>query len=160
MNYAVILSGGVGTRLGLDIPKQYYEVNQKPIIAHVIETLEDSCDVDGFVIVAALEWQEYVQRQISNREKFLGFALPGENRQLSIYNGLCCLREYLCDNERLQHSEDVQEMALDDVIVLVQDAARPNTSLDLIHRCFDLNQDEDGAMPVLPMKDTVYFKRL
>lgn len=40
MNYAVILSGGVGTRLGLDIPKQYYEVNGKPIICYVIETLE------------------------------------------------------------------------------------------------------------------------
>ena len=86
MNYAIILSGGIGTRLGLDMPKQYYEVNKKPIIRYVIETMEQCEVVDGFVIVAAEEWQEYVQNQNFLPEKFLGFALPGENRQLSIYN--------------------------------------------------------------------------
>lgn len=143
MNYAIVLSGGVGTRLGLNIPKQYYEVNNKPIIRYVIETMEQSDVVDGMVIVAAPEWQEYVQKQIRKSEKFLGFALPGENRQLSIYNGLCHLRELMDD--------------LDDVIVLIQDAARPNTSFELIEKCFSLDADVDGAMPVLPMKDTVYL---
>lgn len=142
MNYAIILSGGTGTRLGLDIPKQYYEVNNKPIIWDVIETLEQSSAVDGFVIVAAPEWQDYVGEQISLQDKFLGFALPGENRQLSIYNGLCFLRDKVLGN---------------DVIVLIQDAARPNTSVELIERCFALEEDVDGAMPVLPMKDTVYL---
>ena len=142
MNYVIILSGGVGTRLGLDIPKQYYEVNQKPIIRYVIETFEKSGVVDGVVIVAVPEWQDYAYEQISDTQKFLGFVLPGENRQLSIYNGLCYLKEKVLDS--------------DDVIVLIQDAARPNTSLDMIERCFDLAEDEDGAMPVLPMKDTVY----
>lgn len=71
----------------------------------------------------------------------LAGGLPGENRQLSIYSGLC----------RLKEVSDVK-----DAIVLIQDAARPNTSLDTISRCFALAEDEDGAMPVLPMKDTVY----
>ena len=141
MNYAIILSGGVGARIGLDIPKQYYEVNKKPIILNVIRTLEQSDDVDGIVIVAAEAWQEYVREQISVPEKLLGFALPGENRQLSIYSGLCVLRDF----------------AKTDDVVLVQDAARPNTSMTLIQRCFDLRDDADGAMPVLPMKDTVYL---
>lgn len=141
MNYAIILSGGVGARIGLDIPKQYYEVNKKPIIRNVIRTLEQSDDVDGIVIVAAEAWQEYVREQISMPEKFISFALPGENRQLSIYSGLCVLRD----------------IAKTDDIVLVQDAARPNTSMTLIQRCFALMDDVDGAMPVLPMKDTVYL---
>lgn len=51
MNYAVLLSSGVGTRLGLDIPKQYYEVNNKPIIRYVIETLEKSDVVDAIVLI-------------------------------------------------------------------------------------------------------------
>lgn len=145
MNYAIILSGGTGARLGLDIPKQYYEVNNKPIIRYVIETMEQSDVVDGFVIVVAPEWQEYVQAQISKLEKFMGFALPGENRQLSIYSGLCHLKE--C----------VKEADWDTDIVLIQDAARPNTSFELVERCFALEKDVDGAMPVLPMKDTVYL---
>lgn len=142
MNYAIILSGGVGARLGLDIPKQYYKVNNKPIIHDVIETLEKSDAVDGIVIVAALEWQGYVSEQISVAEKFIGFALPGENRQLSIYSGLSLLKE-----------KGVSE----DSVVLIQDAARPNTSKELIEKCFSLEAGVDGAMPVLPMKDTVYL---
>lgn len=141
MNYAIILSGGIGTRLGLDMPKQYYEVNKKPIIRYVIETMEQCEVVDGFVIVAAEEWQEYMQNQIFLPEKFLGFALPGENRQLSIYNGLCALRG----------------IAKEEDVVLIQDAARPNTLMKLIEQCLDLKHDVDGAMPVLPMKDTVYL---
>ena len=146
MNYAVILSGGVGTRLGLDIPKQYYEVNGKPIIRYVIETFEKSDIVDGMVIVAASEWQEYLFEQISSKEKFIGFAQPGENRQLSIYNGLCYLKDKLVADGQ----------GCEDVVVLIQDAARPNTSLKTITECFSLSEEEDGAMPVLPMKDTVY----
>lgn len=166
MNYAVILSGGVGTRLGLDIPKQYYEVNNKPIIRYVFDTLEKSEVVDGIVIVAAPEWQDYIQVQISDSEKFLGFALPGENRQLSIYNGLCFLKEVFASNDVLKTGVGVNETQggnlgcnLDDIIVLIQDAARPNTSLDTIARCFDLLDGEDGAMPVLQMKDTVYSSK-
>ena len=147
MNYAIILSGGTGTRLGLDMPKQYFEVNKKPIIRYVIETLEQCELVDGFVIVAAEEWQEYVRKQISVFEKFVGFALPGENRQLSIYSGLCALQNMLFE----------EKLELDNVVVLIQDAARPNTSTELIAQCFNLDEMEDGAMPVLPMKDTVYL---
>lgn len=147
MNYAIILSGGTGSRLGLDIPKQYYEVNKKPIIRYTVETLEQSQFIDGFLVVAASEWQEYVQKQISVPEKFLGFALPGENRQLSIYSGLCVLRDKLLEDN----------FNLDDAIVLIQDAARPNTSDKLIEQCLNLEEGVDGAMPVLPMKDTVYL---
>ena len=156
MNYAIILSGGTGARLGLDIPKQYYEVNNEPIIRYVIETMEQSDAVDGIVIVTAPEWQEYVLAQISAPEKFVGFALPGENRQLSIYNGLCLLREQLgIVNERTPSDSMAKEW--DEILVLIQDAARPNTSLELIEKCFSLPKDVDGAMPVLPMKDTVYL---
>ena len=145
MNYAVILSGGVGSRLGLNIPKQYYEVNQKPIICYVIDTIQKCDFIDGYVIVAEFEWIAYIKEQISFPKKCIGFASPGENRQLSIYNGLKCLNGMLTIS--------------DNDIVLIQDAARPNTSVDLLYRCFSLTENEDGAMPVLPMKDTIYFSK-
>lgn len=151
----MILSGGIGSRLGLSMPKQYYEVNGKPIIRYVIETFENSSVVDGILIVAAPKWQEYIKEQILKKEKFLGFAPSGENRQLSIYNGLCKLRE-LCD-ENLKTQRGVSK--LNDTLVLIQDAARPNTSQKMISECFSLKEDEDGAMPVLPMKDTVYVSQ-
>lgn len=140
MGYAVILSGGVGTRLGLEIPKQYYKVNGKAILQYVIETIENCQLLQGFVIVAAEEWWDDILAMTENGEKFLGFAAPGENRQMSIYHGLL----------------ELKKIAKEDDLVLVQDAARPNTSEKLLLRCLQLDSSVDGAMPVLPMKDTVY----
>ena len=153
MNYAVILSGGVGSRLGLDLPKQYYKVGDIPVIQFVLETMEKHELIDGYVIVAAKEWQEFLldcmksvrmsMSTVSGKEKFLGFADPGENRQLSIYHGLQALIGIAEEND----------------LVLIQDAARANTSDQLISRCLMIDNKEDGAMPVLPMKDTVYLSR-
>lgn len=151
MNYAIVLSGGIGSRLGLDLPKQYYTVGNKPIIQYVLEQMEENDLIDGYVIIAAKEWQAYILEIVQGikdndapvREKFLGFAQPGDNRQLSIYQGLLALMGKASDND----------------LVLVQDAARPNTSNALISKCLSLGSDEDGAMPVLRMKDTVYLSR-
>lgn len=155
MNYAIVLSGGTGTRLGLDIPKQYYEVNNKPIIGYVMDTLAACDKVDGIVIVAAREWQNYIQETALKTSKFLGFAEPGDNRQLSILSGLRFLQDYL---ERARDGESsMKQEEMEEVLVLIQDAARPCTSLELIASCFFLSDNEDGVMPALPMKDTVYL---
>lgn len=141
MGYAIILSGGVGTRLGLDIPKQYVKVRDKTILQYVVEKIEACTLIQGYVIVAAEEWQDDILSMMNLGEKFLGFAASGENRQLSIYHGLL----------------ELKKVAKDHDLVLVQDAARPNTSDDLLLRCMQLDDSADGAMPVLPMKDTVYI---
>lgn len=141
MGYAIILSGGVGTRLGLDIPKQYVKVKDKTVLQYVVEKIEACTLIQGYVIVAAEEWQDDILSMMNLGEKFLGFAASGENRQLSIYHGLL----------------ELKKVAKDHDLVLVQDAARPNTSDDLLLRCMQLDDSVDGAMPVLPMKDTVYI---
>lgn len=74
------------------------------------------------------------------REKFRGFSLPGENRQLSIFHGLADIRRY--------------GGAAD--CVLVHDAARPFISAELITECLTAVKGHDGVLPVLPLKDTVY----
>ena len=141
MGYAIILSGGVGTRLGLYIPKQYVKVKDKTVLQYVVEKIEACTLIQGYVIVAAEEWQDDILSMMDLSEKFLGFAASGENRQLSIYHGLL----------------ELKKVAKDHDLVLVQDAARPNTSDDLLLRCMQLDDSVDGAMPVLPMKDTVYI---
>jgi 2-C-methyl-D-erythritol 4-phosphate cytidylyltransferase len=148
MNYAVILSGGTGSRTGLSIPKQYYRVAGKPIIRYVIETIQNSAVFEGYVIVAEEKWIGACKQangcgtesQDASRCRFLGFAPPGDNRQLSVYAGLLKLKEYAAEED----------------IVVIQDAARPNTTAELLQRCVSFSSEEDGAMPVLPMKDTIY----
>lgn len=143
MAVALILSGGTGTRLGADIPKQYIEVYDRPVISYCIEQLSCHKKIDGIQIVAALQWRETVRESLKKydrNEKFRGFSTPGENRQFSIYNGLTDIRGYADDLD----------------VVLVHDAARPLLSAQMITDCLEAVQNHDGAVPVLPMKDTVY----
>lgn len=139
MNIAIVLAGGTGTRLGADIPKQYLEVAGRPVIAYCLQTLEEHAQIDAIQIVAEETWRPLVQKWAG--EKLRGFSQPGENRQLSILSGL----------------EDATAYASPEDVVLIQDAARPNTSAKLIRECVSLAAGEEGRMPVLPMKDTVYL---
>lgn len=144
MNIALILSGGVGTRLGGDIPKQYRMVGGKPVIVYCLETLVRQEEIDAIQIVADPSWREFIFENRSDSAwqlKFRGFSLPGDNRQLSIWNGL----------------QDIREFAGEEDVVLIHDAARPLLSGQLIRDCLNGMEGYDGVLPVLPMKDTVYL---
>lgn len=140
MNIALVLAGGTGTRLGADIPKQYIEVRGKMIIDYCLETMEHSNDIAEVWIVADEMWREHIKKV----DKFKGYACPGRNRQLSIYNGLKAIEESLADKEK-------------EVNVLIHDAARPFLTEKLISECVKAIEGHDGVLPVLPMKDTVYY---
>lgn len=142
MNVAIILAGGTGTRLGGDLPKQYIEVEGKPIIAYSLQVLENSEHIDEIRVVAEDKWQDLVRRVAG--EKLKGFSAPGENRQLSIWNALCDIAS--------EHGEDTRNM-----VVLIHDAARPFVTLELIEECILGCEEYSGVMPALPVKDTVYY---
>lgn len=145
MVVALILAGGSGTRMGLNIPKQYIKVNGKTIIAYCLETLLAHENIDAVQIVAAEKRQEEISGELGARmghdDKFRGFSAPGKTRQLSILNGL----------------ENIKSYASDSDYVMICDAARPLVSPLLITNCINAVKGHDGAIPVLPMKDTVYF---
>ena len=144
MNIALILSGGTGTRMGLDTPKQYIKVNNRPIIAYCIETLSRHHEIDAIQIVAEMQWHDFIKEYLVKfdlEKKFRGFSSPGANRQLSIFNGL----------------KDISRYAGEDDYVMIHDAARPMLTMEMISGCFKEVKGHHGVLPVLPMKDTVYF---
>lgn len=139
MNIALILAGGTGTRLGGELPKQYIEVGGMPMISYCLETFEQNKDIDEIRITADESWHEYIKKWTGG--KFRGFSVPGETRQLSIFQGL----------------SDMEKYAGTDDIVIIHDAARPLVSNELISECINACEGHDGAVPVLSMKDTVYM---
>ncbi|MCI8417107.1 MAG: 2-C-methyl-D-erythritol 4-phosphate cytidylyltransferase [Lachnospiraceae bacterium] len=146
MNIALVLSGGTGSRMGLDTPKQYISINGRPIISYCIETLVRQGEIDAIQIVAEPQWQELILETLvmaGGREKFRGFSNPGENRQLSIFQGM----------------KDIWDYASGDDLILIHDAARPLLGAEQITACLQAVEGHDGVMPVLPMKDTVYYSR-
>ena len=145
-NIAIILSGGTGTRLGGSVPKQYLEVHGKAIIMYCVETIAQMPEIDKIVICLADEWKMFVQDELQKAgiSTKVVYSLPGEVRQLTIYNALKVLRD--------QGIED-------DAIVVIHDAARPLVSETLLRRCIDGCKEVDGVLPVLPVKDTLYMSK-
>ena len=91
MNYAIILSGGIGTRMRRpDCPKQYIDVGGRPILMYTVETFQNNPDVDRIVIVAADEWRPSIRKWMEKEKvtKFESFADPGKTRQESFLSGL------------------------------------------------------------------------
>lgn len=149
MNIVVVLAGGMGARLGVDIPKQYIEVGGKPIIGYCLNTFFAHPFVDAVQIVADVSWRAYILDYMEKAgeipaealSKWKGFSNPGANRQLSIFHAL----------------EDCLQYAQPTDYVLLHDAARPLVSDKCITACFEKVKEYDGVLPVLPMKDTVYL---
>lgn len=148
MNTALILAGGTGTRLGADIPKQYIEINGRPVISYCMRQFVKHEEIDLIQIVADRQWhgmilkclEEYDCSQGGYKRKFCGFSEPGENRQLSIYHGL----------------EDIIRYTSESDVVMIHDAARPLVSARIITDSLAAVKGHDGVLPVLSMKDTVY----
>lgn len=141
MNIALILAGGTGNRAGLALPKQYVKIGGKPIISYCLDVFDQCEKIDSIQIVADEKWHEFILKQ--GCRKLHGFSVPGDNRQMSILNGM----------------EDIRGYAETDDILIIHDAARPCISDRLICDCLCAAKKHDGAIPVLPMKDTVYVSK-
>ena len=147
MVIAIILSGGIGSRIGLDVPKQYFKIKDRMLIDYSLEAVANCDAIDYFCVVAASLWRDKIEERMSkaSKSKFVGFANPGDNRQLSIVSGLHLIKDYFDKNG---FSADT---------VLIHDAARPNVTSSMMKEYIDALSGHDGVMPVLSMKDTVYL---
>lgn len=144
MNIALILAGGSGSRMGTDIPKQYLEVGGRHVMEYSLSVFIENAHIDAIQIVAEAKWQDLIRgclERIDLGQKFMGFSAPGLSRQLSILSGL----------------EDIRRYAPIQSAVIIHDAARPRVSRELIERSLAALSVHDGVLPVLPMKDTVYY---
>ena len=142
MNTAIILAGGVGSRMGVDMPKQYLLVNDKPIISYCLDVFQNHSEIDKIVIVVSDEYKDYVKELVEKYSvtKVCGYAPAGATRQHSIYNGL----------------KSADKNANNTDICIIHDAARPLVSDEIISDCIKGATEKDGAMPIIPVKDTIY----
>lgn len=143
MNYLVILSGGVGARMMSERPKQYIEINKKPIIQYTIECFDFTL-FKKIIIVVADNWKDYVRNIINNNfdKQLFDYAVAGDSRQESILNGMNAIKDY--------SSEDV---------VVIHDAARACLKPNLVKKMIETTKSFDGVMPVIPVKDTIYLSK-
>ena len=131
MNIAVIFAGGVGKRMGqTDKPKQFIEIEGKPIIIHTLEIFEKNKNIDKIVIASLKEWIEYLQELIEKYsiKKVEKIVSGGETGQMSIFAGV----------------KAAKELYPEDSIVLLNDGVRPFIDDDLINRNIE-NVKKNGS---------------
>lgn len=141
MNIAVIFAGGSGVRMGAGIPKQFLEINGKPIIVHTLELFENHNEIDKIYVVMLEEYIPYMRRLVQRFavSKVSAIVAGGETGQDSIYNGLKKARE--------ENPEDS--------VVLIHDGVRPWVSYDTISRNIQGVKDNGNAITCTPCFETI-----
>jgi 2-C-methyl-D-erythritol 4-phosphate cytidylyltransferase len=139
MVWAILAAAGRGDRLGLDRPKAFAPLNDRPLIAESLERLESSEWIDRIVVAAPPEWEEpciLVAEEVA-AGKVAETVTGGESRSESV---------------RLALAQVPEEAT----IVVVHDAARPLVTDRVIERLVTaLSDGWDGALPALPIPDAV-----
>jgi 2-C-methyl-D-erythritol 4-phosphate cytidylyltransferase len=137
--WAVLAAAGRGERLGADRPKAFAKLRDRPLLAESLERLEASDWIDAIVIVAPPGWEE---------------------PSILVAEELGCAKVSACVSGRETRAESVRagvtEVGEDAAVIVVHDAARPLLSEDVLERVLTaLNEGWDGAVPALPLADTV-----
>jgi 2-C-methyl-D-erythritol 4-phosphate cytidylyltransferase len=137
--WAVLAAAGRGERLGDDRPKAFARLGDLPLVAEPLRRLDESGWIDGIVVAAPPGWEEpcIVLAEEIGAGKVSAIVTGGDTRAASVRAALA-------------------EVPDDAAVILVHDAARPFVSDDVIGRVLaPLSEGYDGAVPVVPVSDTV-----
>ena len=148
MNIALIIAGGTGPRLGQEIPKQFLNVYDKPVIIYTLEGFQRHQEIDAIEVVCLEGWSEMLRAYSKqfNIDKLRWVTPSGETAQESIRNGVFALRE-VCGPEDIVVIHDgirpmVEDFVLTDVLVKCRQYGNAVTSLPYNEQIF---VTEDGA---------------
>lgn len=118
MVVAIILAGGVGSRLGKGIPKQLVEVQGKPILVYTLEKFQNNANIDAIEIVSHKDYieqcEELTRKYRISKVKWT--VNGGATFPESSVNGLMNLRSFLQDNDIVQIHGSCAPLVTDEVI--------------------------------------------
>ncbi len=145
MNIAMLIAGGKGVRTHQDIPKQFLNVNDRPVIVYTLQAFQQHPDIDEIAVVCIDGWQQvlWAYAKQFNITKLKLVVEGGENGQASIRNGVMELAK--------QYSGDD--------IVLVHDAIRPNVSQEIISGCIATCRLKGSAITVIPCAEAMLLRK-
>lgn len=141
MNIALIIAGGNGKRMKQEVPKQFLNVYDKPVIIYTMEAFQKHPDIDEIVVVCIDGWHEMLKAYAKQYhiEKLKWVTMGGETGQESIYNGI---------REAKKHYQNED-------LILVHDAIRPMVSQDIISDCIIQCKKYGSAVAAIPCTTAV-----
>lgn len=140
-DYAIIVAGGKGLRMGAELPKQFLPVGGRPVLMRTIERFREYSPDLGIILVLPQSQQDF-WRELCRKHGFTvehTVADGGDTRFMSTKNGLAAV------------PDDAHG------VVAIHDGVRPFVSVEVIARCFGAARQHGAAIPVMPVTDTLRY---
>ena len=136
MNIAVILAGGVGSRVGAGMPKQFVKILGKPVIVYTIEAFQKHADIDAIEVVCVKSHIDYMKELVDTYglSKVKWITEGGADFQGSVLNGI----------------NNLQDKCSEDDIVLVHFGASPFVEGDIIADAVRVCKIKGNAISTTP----------
>ena len=145
MNIAMLIAGGKGVRTNQDIPKQFLNINDRPVIVYTLMAFQQHPDIDVIEVVCIDGWQQvlWAYAKQFNISKLKWITTGGDNGQSSIRNGV----------------EELAKHCSDEDMVLIHDAIRPNISQEIISGCIATCRLKGSAITVIPCAEAMLLRQ-
>lgn len=130
-NYVILLAGGIGKRMGTELPKQFLEIEGKPIIVYTIECFQRNNQIDDIVVVCVKDWIDHLRQLVVKYalSKVKWIIEGGNTCHDSIRNGVFFFRD---------------RVTLDDYVV-IHDAVRPVLPQKAIYEVLRVAHEKGNA---------------
>ena len=138
-DYAIIVAGGKGLRMGGEVPKQFLPVKNMPVLMRTLMRFHEYDETLNIILVLPKDQQAYWQSLCRQYAFSVPYQLAdgGPTRFHSVQNGLALV------------PDDA------DGVVGVHDGVRPFVSVEVIGRCYELARSRGAVVPVVPVVETV-----
>lgn len=145
MVIALITAGGKGTRLKSDIPKQFLEINDKPLLIYTLEKFQQNCRIDAIIISCLSGWEEQLKKKIKEYRisKVKWIVKNGDSQVESINNCLNLLKKKGNKND----------------IIVIHAGNRPLVSEELINKSIDECILNDNAIAAISCPEVLVSKK-
>lgn len=142
MTVALLIAGGVGARMGQDIPKQFLHIQDKPVIVYTMERFQNNPLIDGIVVVTLPNWIAFVEAYAKQFgiTKLKSVVAGGETGHDSIHNGVV----------------EIARQFPQDAAVMIHDAIRPMIDNDVIADNLSVYREKGNATTVIPCVEVIF----
>lgn len=143
MNVAIIIAGGVGSRMGQEIPKQFINVGEKPVIVYTLEAFQEHPLVDAIEVVCLAGWEQVLRAYARQYkiDKLKWVVKGGASGQESIRNGVYNFERVLAEDD----------------ICIVHDGVRPMLDPEVITDVVRVAKERGNAVTSMPYNEQIFL---
>lgn len=145
MNIAIIFAGGSGVRMGAGVPKQFLEINGKPVIIYTLQLFQYHNEIDKIYLAILEDYMDYMEDLVNeySLSKVVKILPGGATAQDSIYHAL-----------KAAEAENPE-----DSVVLIHDGVRPFVSYDTISRNIAGVRENGNAITSTSCYETIIISK-